>query len=302
MSKNKLAIIGAPTSAGAYAPGQEKTPDALRAAGLVSLLEEQGIVVSDKKNVNGFRWKVDKENKRAMNVEKVEAVAKEVAVKVTDSLREKNKLLVIGGDCTVELGVVAGCLELSEKIGLIYIDLDTDLNTPQSVEDGALDWMGVAHLLAIEGTVDSLASIGNKKPMLRPEQVYFFANGNVNDFERKIISASQLREMPLQQAATDPSGTARKIIDTWAGSFDHLLIHMDLDVLDYTDIQLAENYRRNTGLTFDQLMTALHVFLKAPNWSVLTITEINPDHGEEDGSTLRFFAEQLAKVMGRSMQ
>lgn len=298
MGKKKLAIIGAPTSAGAYGPGQEKTPDALRAAGLLSLLEKQGIDVHDKKNVSAFRWKVDKENKRAMNAGKVEAIANEVAAKVSDALRQKNKVLVIGGDCTIELGVVAGCLQHSENIGLIYIDLDTDLNTKQSVEDGALDWMGVAHLLAIDGTIDSLASIAR----LTPAQMYFFANGNANDFERKIINDHKIQEIPLQAAAADPSGTARKIIDTWSTQFDYLLIHMDLDVLDYNDTQLAENYRRNIGLTFEQLMTALRVFLKAPNWSVLTITEINPEHGEEDGSTLRFFAEQLAEVIGVSMQ
>jgi len=63
---------------------------------------------------------------------------------------------------------------------------------------------------------------------------------------------------------------------------------------------LAENYRRNTGLTFEQLMDALSEFLKAHNWSVLTVTEINPDHGALDGSTLRIFSERLAKVIGSS--
>ena len=60
MKNTQLAIIGVPSSAGAYGPGQEKTPDALRAAGLVNFLQEQGISVTDKKNVPGFRWKTDK--------------------------------------------------------------------------------------------------------------------------------------------------------------------------------------------------------------------------------------------------
>ena len=172
--KNSLHLIGAPTSAGAYGPGQEKTPDALREAGLVAMLEAAGVSVLDKGNVSRFRWKVDKENKRAMNVDQVTVAAKEIAVLVHESLKEGNKILVLGGDCTVELGVVAGCLEASENIGLIYIDLDTDLNTPESVEDGALDWMGVAHLLQIPGTNNKLATIAKKAPMLEPSQIYFF--------------------------------------------------------------------------------------------------------------------------------
>jgi arginase len=294
--KNELAIIGAPTSAGAYGPGQEKTPDALREAGLIGFLQQQGIAVTDKKNVEGFRWKVDKENKRAMNVGQVARVAKELAAKVSGAFSENKKLLVLGGDCTVELGVVAGCLEHSENIGLIYIDLDTDLNTPSSVEDGALDWMGVAHLLRIDGANEILCSVGRRTPMLHPDQLHFFASGNVNEFERNIIATKNIRETNLQEVAKDPVGTAREICKTWASRFEHILIHLDVDVLDYVDFQIAENYRRNIGLKFDQLMQSLDEFLKLPNWSALTVTEINPAHGEAD--TLKYFAQRLASSIG----
>lgn len=301
MKNNSVTIIGAPTSAGAYGPGQEKTPDALRAAGLIKFLEYNGTTVVDKSNVTGFRWELDKENPRAMNLNMVVEVAKEISKKVYESLIEGEKILVIGGDCTIELGSVAGCLQKSENLGLVYIDLDTDLNTPNSVKDGALDWMGVAHLLNIEGADRKLASIGKKIPMLTPDQIHFFANGNMNDFEKGVIKKCKIKETSLQEAAADPAGTAKKIRETWAPKFDHLLIHLDADVLDYADIPLAENYRRNTGLKFDQLMIALNELLKAPNWSVLTVTEINPDHGAEDGSTLRFFSENLASVISSSL-
>jgi arginase len=298
MSTASLAIIGAPTSAGGYAPGQEQTPEAIRAAGLISLLEAQGIPVTDKGNVPGHRWKVDQQNKRAMNIDLVASVAKALSRRVSESLAEQKKLLVLGGDCTIELGVVAGCLDHSENIGLIYIDMDTDLNTPLSVEDGALDWMGVAHLLQLAGTDAKLSAIGKKAPMLSGKQVHFFANGNMTDFERTTIDTLKMRETNWRDVAKDPAGTASKICKTWAPQFDKVLIHLDLDVLDYVDMQLAENYRRNVGLTFDQLMTALDEFLKLPNWSALTITEINPQHGEADGSTLGRFAERLAKSLG----
>jgi arginase len=302
MKNNQLAIVGAPSSAGAYSPGQERTPDALRDIGLISFLEEEGVIVEDKKNVAGYRWKVDKENKRAMNVDQVQSVAKEVAGKVYESLEEDNKVLVLGGDCTIELGVVAGCLELSENIGLIYIDFDTDLNTPISVEDGALDWMGLAHLLGIAGTNEKLTSIGRKTPMLRTDQIYLFANGNMTDFELDVINTYKLRETRWRDVARDPAKAAREIVETWAPQFDRILIHLDLDVLDYVDMQLAENYRRNLGLTFDQLMLALDEFLQLSNWSTLTITEINPEHGETDGSTLEIFAKRLAKSIGKAFK
>jgi arginase len=298
MREKSLTIIGVSTSAGAYSPGQEKTPDALRKAGLVKFLEANNVRVTDQSNISGFRWKADKENPRAMNRDQVAEVAGALSQKVYESLKKDEKILVLGGDCTIELGSVAGSLQKSENIGLIYIDLDTDLNTPQSVEDGALDWMGVSHLLNIPGCEQNLASIGKKIPMLHPEQIYFYANGNMTDFEREIIHKHKIRETPIQDVAADPGGTAKKICESWGLQFSHLLIHLDTDVLNFVDMPLAENCRRNIGLTFEQLMAALNEFLKAPNWSVLTITEINPDHGESDGSTLRFFCERLAKIIG----
>jgi len=68
----------------------------------------------------------------------------------------------------------------------------------------------------------------------------------------------------------------------------------------HLDMPLAENTRRNIGLQFDQLMVALRVFLQAPNWATLTVSEVNPDHGEGDGSTLRTFAATLAEALGSS--
>lgn len=49
-------------SAGAYAPGQEKAPNALRAAGLMELLSTHGIPVDDRGDVPGFRWRPDRAN------------------------------------------------------------------------------------------------------------------------------------------------------------------------------------------------------------------------------------------------
>ena len=297
---NSLIIIGAPSSAGAYAPGQEKAPGALRAAGLLECLRTHGTHVVDRGDVPGFRWRVDRANPRAMNADKVTMVARATADRVATALAEGSVTLVLGGDCTVGVGTVAGGLRGTESIGLVYVDLDTDLNTPESTEDGALDWMGVAHMLGIEGTVPELAGIGPRVPMLHPDQVLFFANDNSKPFERKLIEDRGIAEVKLAAVLADPSGAARSVVDGWARHFDRLLVHLDLDVLDYLDMPLAEERRRNRGLRFDQLMASLRVFLQAQNWVGLTVTELNPDHGESDGSTLRAFAESLSDALSSS--
>lgn len=297
---HRLAIIGAPSSAGAYAPGQEKAPAALRAAGLPELLRAGGITVDDRGDVAGFRWRTDRANPRAMNAGAVAAVAKATAERVASALADDAAVLVLGGDCTVELGTVAGALAGTQSVGLVYVDLDTDLNTPQSTQDGALDWMGVAHMLGVEGAVPEIAGLGPRMPMLRPEQVLFFADDNVEAFERQLIRERGIAEVRLAEVAANPAGAAQAVVDGWARQFDRLLVHLDVDVLDFVDMQLAENNRRNVGLRFDQLMAALHPLLRAPNWTALTVCELNPDHGESDGSTLRTFSRALADAFAAS--
>ena len=297
---NRLTVVGAPTSAGAYAPGQEQAPSALRAAGLLGFLSAAGIAVDDRGDVPGFRWRVDKANPRAMNAAAVREVARATADHVASALATNTPVLVLGGDCTVELGTVAGALRDTQSVGLVYIDLDTDLNTPDSTQDGALDWMGVAHMLGLEGTRPELATLGPRVPMLSPGQVHYFAHDNVEPSERGIIDKLGIAEVRLAEVAADPSGTAHVVASGWAQQFERLLVHLDVDVLDFFDMPLAENTRRNRGLRFDQLMAGLGPLLCAPNWTALTVCELNPDHGESDGSTLRSFAKALSDSLSAS--
>jgi arginase len=291
---NPLAVIGAPSSAGAYAAGQEKAPHALRAAGLIDKLRGHGLAVEDRGDVPGFRWRADTENPRAMNVDAVLRVARATAVHVAAAMSKGARPLVLGGDCTVEIGTVAGARAGTDSIGLVYIDFDTDLNTPESTTDGALDWMGVAHLLGIEGTTPELVNLGIHAPLLTPDQVLFFGNGNSTLAERKVIESNRMVAVPATEVAADPAAAAQFVLSDWARRFDRLLIHLDVDVLDFLDIPLAENTRRNVGLKLDQLMIALTLLLAAPNFAALTICEVNPDHGEADGATLVTFADALA--------
>lgn len=293
----RLHVIGAPSSAAAYAPGQERAPEAIRAAGLLARLADRDIDVVDRGDVAGFRWRVDRAEPRAMNVEVAAGVARAVAEQVAQALADGGAALVLGGDCTVELGTVAGATLDTVDVGLIYIDLDTDLNTPVSVDDGALDWMGVAHLLGLDDTSQLLTSVGSRTPMLRPDQVLFFANDSSTPFERAVIEERAIAEVRLAEVDADPAGAARGIVEGWARGFGRLLVHVDVDVLDYLDLPIAEETRRNRGLRFEQLIAVLREFVAAPNWVALTICEVNPDHGAADGSTLRTFSEGLADVL-----
>jgi arginase len=64
-----------------------------------------------------------------------------------------------------------------------------------------------------------------------------------------------------------------------------VLLHLDVDVVDFIDPPIADIPQHNAGLTFDEAMTCLVVFARHEGLAGLIITEFNPDHGAEDGST-----------------
>ena len=176
MSAHRLAVIGAPSGAGACGVGQEQAPAALRAAGLLELLGRAGFDVDDLGDSPVVPWRPDRARPQAQNLEAVLEVVRTTATRVADALLERDrKVLVLGGDCTVGIGTIAGIQEAMDDIALVYFDLHSDLNTPASATDGALDWMALAHMLALEGTEPTLAAAAEKVPLLDPSQVLLFA-------------------------------------------------------------------------------------------------------------------------------
>ena len=297
-----LAVIGAPTSAGAYAPGQEDAPRALRDAGLLERLEEAGLAVVDRGDVPRWRWRPDRERPLAQNVEAVVAGARAVAQRVTEARRAGEVALVLGGDCTVGVGAVAGAVAAGDDVAVVYLDLHPDLNTPDSVRDGALDWMGVAHLLDEDGAVAELAGLGPRRPLLEPARVVLCGHDPAHETEREREALARLGigGPRVEHVAEDPSGAARRVLALAAGAAPSRIVHFDVDLVDFVDQPLSENLGRNDGVSLDAAMGAFEVLVTGPELVGITVTELNPHHGAEDGSTVALFAGRLAEALGRA--
>ena len=291
-----MGLIGVPTSAGAFAPGQEQAPQALRDAGLVELLRQSGVVVHDHGDRQAWRWRPDRDNQCAQNLGMVVEIVRDTARRVAEAVGAGEATLVLGGDCTVGIGTVAGHLATGERIGLVYFDTHADLNVPSSVREGALDWMGLAHMLGVEGAEAELMNAGESTPLLNADQVILFAWGSeqATPFEGAAIDRRKLSVVSVEEVAANPEQAALRARELIEDRCDRLLVHFDVDVIDFTDVPLSDNTGRNEGLAYDHAMRALHTMLVSPQLAGVTITELNPDHTEQGAQSIERFAEAVS--------
>ena len=300
MEQRRVVVIGVPSAAGACGVGQEQTPAAIRAAGLIDQLGRVGFQVDDLGDSSVVPWRPDRANPQAQNLHAVLETVQTTTKRVADALVQRDRLaLVLGGDCTVGIGTVAGIQQAIGPVALAYFDLHSDLNTPASASDGALDWMALGHMLAVEGAEPTLTAAAGNAPLLDAGQVVLFAHAMSHStrFERGQIERLGLARVALEEVRGDPEGAASQALQLLANRSDHYAIHLDVDVVDFTDAPLSEHPSRNTGLKLDQMLRALRVLASGPGLVAITLAELNPHNAAADNGLLERFAAALADAI-----
>lgn len=297
----RLSVVGVPSSAGAFAAGQELAPSALRAVGILDRLRAVCPDVEDLGDAPILRWRPDRANPRAQNLPAVVEQVQATSVRVATSLAAGRTALVLGGDCTIGVGTVAGARQALGPMGLVYFDLHADMNTPTSVVDGALDWTGVAHMLALDDTEPALASAVLPAPLLIADDLVLFghAEEHATPWERDQISRLAVRRIAVEEVANNTVEAARLALRMIDEAFDRFVVHFDVDVIDFTDAPLSENTGRNIGLRFEAAMLALRVLLSSDRVAALTVTELNPLHSSAEEGLLDRFVESLCRAWSR---
>jgi arginase len=294
MRGRKVVILGVPSSAGAFAAGQERGPAALREAGLVERLAAGGDVL-DLGDLPEFGWRPDRERPRAQHALRVAEAAGRVRDQVADSLASGCQVLVLGGDCTVGVGTVAGSCRAGGRTGLVYFDMHADLNVPSSVVDGALDWMGMAHMLGVEGCLPELATIASPHvPMLDPSQVVVLGHerSQATDWELSVIAERSVAVVDAEALRADPAAAAQHALAVLADA-TRVIVHLDVDVVDFVDAPLSENTGRNVGVPLTAVAAALPVLMDDRRTAALTLTELNPVHAASDPGCLGRLVDAL---------
>jgi arginase len=294
-SGSEWVMIGVPTSAGAHHAGQDRAPAALRAAGIIDRLQAAGVNVSDAGDVPGSVFAVDHDHPTARNLTAVVAVARGVADAVAREVDAGRRPLVVGGDCTITLGVVAGIRRVYPNVGLAYLDGDADLADLSSDGSGILDSTGIWHLLG-QGE-PQLANLAGVIPLLDGSRLAMLGCDprEQTDAGRAFLASKGVSFSEGPELSADPEATARRTLAALA-SQDPFVVHFDVDVVDSGDLPLGNYPHYGSGVGLAEAARSLGVLLADPACAALVLTEINPSY-DADGSQLDRYLTALTTAL-----
>jgi len=294
---NKIALLGAPTSAAAMSLGHEGAPFALRSAGLVDRLRSIGYEVSDLGDDPLQLYHPDEESPRARNLSRVLASLEALKPRVEQAVKSGALPLVLSGDCSIALATVAGLRRYFRHVSMIYMDRDADLNTPATTPSGCVDGMVISHILG-RGAAEMVPFWG-EPPLVREPDLALCGVARLDPPEEEVLARGLLRRYPAADVQRmGPVAAAEAAIERVHGNSHEFVLHFDVDVI--ADFQ-ATNYPGMDGLGLDEVRAALEVFAKQPHLAAIEVCAYNPAK-DTDGSGARLVVDLLAGILEKRLE
>ena len=204
--------------------------------------------------------------------------------------------LVVGGDCTITLGVIAGFRRRHPDVSLAYVDGDSDLHLPDSGGSGIGDSMGVTHLLG--GGAPELAGLAGVIPLLDPARLAIVGPDprETTDAERRLLAERGVSFQEAPELIADPAGAAARALSAIGAASGPMVVHFDVDLIDSGDLPLGNFPHYGSGVRLEDAVTCLRVLRRDPSFAGLVLTEVNPTY-DGDGSQLRRYVDAIVAVL-----
>ena len=234
-----VVLLGVPTALGGHVAGMERTPNGLRALGLLDSLGSRpglaGQRIVDHGDVPiepGFRADPDPRAKnRGAIAEFLPRERDRVAVAL-DEAEDGARLLVLGGDCTAHAGAMSGLRRNwpGARLAIAWFDAHGDFNTPDTTPSGDVWGMPFAMLCGI-GDPDLVAACDG--PTADPHDAALIGGQVLDEQESRSLARNGVAQFGPGMLATAPGMAALAAWATAIGAeVDGLYIAIDLDVLD----------------------------------------------------------------------
>ncbi|MFE9560786.1 arginase family protein [Streptomyces sp. NPDC006487] len=276
-----LVLLDAPSNLGlrppapGAVPGVYKLAGALREQGLLARLgaREGGVVVPPRYDRGDW-----KEGDGVFHAGALAAYTVALADRIEDHLRSGEFPVVLGGDCSIQLGASLAMRRLG-RYGIAAIDGSADFRHPgNEAVNGPVGAAGGEELALATGRGQAdLADLEGLRPYVRDEDVRLFG---LRDGDP---------DLPELRAAGIFAATVGAIRDRGAGPVARTAltglqppatagfwVHLDADVLD-PSVMPAVDSPDPGGLIPDELAELLGVLISSPRCVGLNVTIYDPD-------------------------
>jgi arginase len=301
MRPKHIAIIGAPLDLGAGRRGVDMGPSAVRVANLNGRLLALGYEVEDLGNVPVIQRESQAEvHSRAKYLPQIAETCTLVAEMVDRALGAGKFPLVLGGDHSIAVGTVSGASRFfhrrGEKLGLIWIDAHTDMNTPESSPSGNVHGMPLA--CCIGQGPDELIRIFGYSPKVDPANVALVGIRSVDGQERDIVQHSGVHAFTMRDIDERGMGSVFEEAIRVAGA-GTAGIHVSLD-MDAVDPQEAPGVGTPVqgGITYREAHLAMEMAGDTGRMLSMEVVEVNPVMDDANRTAI-LAVELVMSAMGK---
>ena len=276
---NPVTIIGAPLDLGAGRRGVDMGPSALRIARLNRRIGALGYVVEDIGDVPvAIQETQDPGDMKARYLDEILTVCQTISDRVAGLMARKCFPLVLGGDHSVAIGTIAGAArhyyERGERLGVIWVDAHTDMNTPDTTPSGNIHGMPLAASLGYGSP--TLAAIGGYMPKIYPEDTVLIGIRSIDEMEKKRVRDTGVTVFTMRDI--DELGMSHVISEALQIALRNTAgLHVSFDV-DALDPSLAPGVGTPIpgGLTYREAHRLMENIADSGRLTSLEVVEINP--------------------------
>jgi arginase len=301
MRHSHIAIIGVPLDLGAGRRGVDMGPSAVRVANLNARLSEIGFEVDDLGNVPVAQPEGHPEGKpEAKYLPQITQTCTHLAELVEKQVAAGRCPLILGGDHSLAVGTVAGVSrhlrERGEKLGMIWIDAHTDMNTPATSPSGNVHGMPLACCIGLGPK--ELTDIFDYSPKVAPENVALVGIRSVDDDERNNVQKSGVHAFTMRDI--DERGMrwvieeSIRIAGTGTAGFH---VSLDMDAVDPREAPGVGTPVRG-GITYREAHLAMEILSDSGRMTSMEVVEVNPVI-DEVNRTAVLAVELVMSAMGK---
>lgn len=286
-------VIGVPIDCTGQAAGCERAPQAYRDAGLIAALnvpDNGDLQVSLNDPVRDAATGI-------IGFEQLVPISETIRAGVRDLLHAGEKPLILGGCCSLLIGVAAALRDLYGRAGLAFIDGHIDYYDGQTSPTGESSDMELA-IITGHGPV-RLTELAGEAPLIFPSDVTAIGVRDLADAQRHGSAAPNpaIRIFEYDPAKDNEvlADLGKQTASRFSAEPGRFWLHLDLDVLS-SNTMPAVDYPMPGGYDWEQLRRLLRPLVSSAGFLGMDVTIYNPTL-DPDGACAVKIVEFLSDVL-----